>query len=150
VAVAAALVLEALPTLTATQVQDWLEEQAVDLGKAGKDNTYGAGRLNLQTAVIPGAALQGSTVTLAVAGIPFAPTGTFYLARSGCDDIVPTDVTQVSLSQLTGRIALSGAEIGLWAVVVTDTAPMPLTMAHRFLVASDQRYVPLAMKNASP
>jgi subtilisin family serine protease len=47
VAGAAALVLEAFPTHTPAQVQGWLESRALDLGEAGRDNVYGAGRLNL-------------------------------------------------------------------------------------------------------
>jgi subtilisin family serine protease len=47
VAGAAALVLEAFPTYTPAQVQDWLEDQALDMGEAGRDNAYGAGRLHL-------------------------------------------------------------------------------------------------------
>jgi subtilisin family serine protease len=49
VAGAAALVLEAHPTFTPAQVQGWLEDRALDLGEAGRDNVYGAGRLNLGT-----------------------------------------------------------------------------------------------------
>ena len=47
VAGAAALVLEAFPAYTPAQVQSWLEARALDLGETGRDNIYGAGRLNL-------------------------------------------------------------------------------------------------------
>jgi subtilisin family serine protease len=47
VAGAAALVMEAFPRYTPAQVQGWLEGRAMDLGQAGRDNVYGAGRLNL-------------------------------------------------------------------------------------------------------
>ena len=44
---AAALVLQANPGWTPAQVASFLEGQAVDLGAAGPDNVYGAGRLDL-------------------------------------------------------------------------------------------------------
>ena len=47
VAGAAALLLEAFPSYTPAQVQSWLQGRALDLGDAGWDNAYGAGRLNL-------------------------------------------------------------------------------------------------------
>lgn len=48
VAGAAALLLSEDPTLTADQLQAKLENDAIDMGAAGKDNLYGSGRLNLQ------------------------------------------------------------------------------------------------------
>jgi hypothetical protein len=55
VAGAAALVKGANPGYTADQIQAFLEGRAVDLGTAGKDNQYGAGKLAL------GAATGGGT-----------------------------------------------------------------------------------------
>lgn len=153
VAGAAALVLEADPTFTPAQIQNWLEERAVDLGPAGKDNTYGAGRLDLSpaiSAVTPSAALQGSTVTLTVSGAPFASTATFYLTRPGSADILPGDVTWVSFMQLTGSVNLSGQALGLWTAVVTNTPSSPITRPDAFLVASDQVRLPLITKSSTP
>jgi len=47
VAGAAALLLSQDPALTADQLQTLLEGSSIDMGSAGKDNTYGAGRLRL-------------------------------------------------------------------------------------------------------
>jgi hypothetical protein len=47
VAGAAALVLQANPGYTPAQLQSFLEGRAVDLGAAGKDNSFGAGKLAL-------------------------------------------------------------------------------------------------------
>ncbi len=47
VAGAAALVLSSRPGLTAGEIQSYLENWAIDMGAAGKDTIYGAGRLNL-------------------------------------------------------------------------------------------------------
>lgn len=51
VAGAAALVLSANPYLTPDEVQQALEESAVDLGTQGEDNQYGAGRIDVYEAV---------------------------------------------------------------------------------------------------
>ena len=47
VAGAAALVFEKYPSYTSADVKNYLEINAIDMGSAGKDNIYGAGRLNL-------------------------------------------------------------------------------------------------------
>jgi subtilisin family serine protease len=44
---AAALVLDFYPTFSPDQLQTFLQNRAVDLGVAGKDSIYGAGRLYL-------------------------------------------------------------------------------------------------------
>jgi subtilisin family serine protease len=49
VAGAAALVRQAYPNYTVAQLQQFLETNAMDLGTAGKDNLFGAGRLYLGT-----------------------------------------------------------------------------------------------------
>ncbi len=52
VAGAAALLLSQNPNWTADQLQSALEAQAIDMGIPGKDNTYGAGRLDLSLGMI--------------------------------------------------------------------------------------------------
>jgi subtilisin family serine protease len=52
VAGAAALLLSQHPEWTADQLESALEAQAVDLGEPGKDNIYGAGRLDLSLGTI--------------------------------------------------------------------------------------------------
>ena len=47
VAGAAALVKECYPSYTPAQIQSFLEDRAVELGTAGKDNLFGYGRLDL-------------------------------------------------------------------------------------------------------
>lgn len=58
---AAVLAKQLFPAYTPAQLQAFLEGRAVDLGSAGKDNTFGSGRLSLGSA---GAA----SVTMSVAG----------------------------------------------------------------------------------
>ncbi|MDQ6963776.1 MAG: S8 family serine peptidase, partial [Mariprofundales bacterium] len=48
----AALMLQANTSLTPQNIKQILEDTAVDLGDAGKDNTYGAGRINAYAAVL--------------------------------------------------------------------------------------------------
>jgi subtilisin family serine protease len=52
VAGAAALILQANPTLDHFGVKDALMETAVDLGSEGMDNYYGAGRVDVYEAVL--------------------------------------------------------------------------------------------------
>jgi hypothetical protein len=52
VAGAAALLLSQHPEWTADQLESALEAQAVDMGEPGKDNIYGAGRLDLSLGTI--------------------------------------------------------------------------------------------------
>ena len=62
VAGAAALVKQAFPAWAPAQIGQFLEDKAVDLGAAGKDNTYGAGRLYLDG--LPPFAVGGSVQEL--------------------------------------------------------------------------------------
>ncbi|NOR46717.1 MAG: S8 family serine peptidase, partial [Methanosarcinaceae archaeon] len=57
---AAALILQAYPDMTPLEVRQLLEDTAVDLGDAGKDNTYGSGRIDVFKAIFP----QVSTITI--------------------------------------------------------------------------------------
>ncbi|MDO8672458.1 MAG: hypothetical protein Q7O66_13665, partial [Dehalococcoidia bacterium] len=58
---AAALVKQAYPAYTPSQIQTYLEGRAIDAGAAGKDNIYGSGKLNLGN---PPARLGLNTTTL--------------------------------------------------------------------------------------
>jgi len=73
---AAALVKGAHPSYTPAAIQALLESRATDLGTAGKDNTYGSGKLNLGavpdsapplvTGVQPSGTVQGDSTTIVV------------------------------------------------------------------------------------
>ena len=80
VAGAAALVKSANPAYTADQIQTFLEGRAVDLGTAGKDNQYGAGKLALGAAPAAG-------------GLP-PPAPPAPVAVPGVLDPVPGAITQ--------------------------------------------------------
>lgn len=66
---AIALLAQAFPNLTATQIVDLLLRTTTDLGTAGVDSTYGHGELNLARAFAP----QGS-LSLASAAVPVSLT----------------------------------------------------------------------------
>jgi hypothetical protein len=98
---AAALFKAANPAYTPSAIQAALESRATDLGTAGKDNTYGSGKLNLAdktppivTGVQPSGAVYASSGTVAV----------YYLdSNSGVD----TASVQVTID----GTALSGCAI---------------------------------------
>jgi hypothetical protein len=69
---AAALVKQHFPSYTPAQIQAFLEGRAVDLGTAGKDNLYGAGRLDL------GSASNNFTLTMATSGSGIIDSVTVY------------------------------------------------------------------------
>lgn len=73
VAGAAALLLSQNPHWTADQLQSALESQAIDMGVPGKDNIYGAGRLDLalgtlhaRREIVPTIARPGDTLTVTI------------------------------------------------------------------------------------
>jgi hypothetical protein len=71
VAGAAALVKEAYPDSSVSELQTYLENNAIDLGTSGKDNLYGAGRLYL--GVPPPAPPSESLIYLPLIMKNFAP-----------------------------------------------------------------------------
>ena len=86
VAGAAALVKSADMTYTAGQVQAFLEGRALDLGTAGKDNQYGAGKLALGAvpttgglpAPAPGVAPQPAPATVSQADVGYPQTSQYF------------------------------------------------------------------------
>ena len=72
IAGAAALVKNAFPSYTNAQLRFFLENQAVDLGTAGKDNIYGWGKLNLGAVPLP-PLVRTLTVTSTTGGTVIQP-----------------------------------------------------------------------------
>lgn len=56
----AALILSANPDLTVAEMDQIIEETSLDLGSTGKDNTYGAGRVDAYQAVLEALTLVGT------------------------------------------------------------------------------------------
>lgn len=84
IAGAAALLIQAFPNLTATQVVDLLLRTARDAGAAGTDTTYGRGILDLTAAFAP----QGAT-SLAGSAIPVPVGDTTGVTSSPMGDAGP-------------------------------------------------------------
>src|SRR5262249_40271374 len=88
VAGAAALLLQHSPGLTPAQLQARIESLGVDLGTAGKDNTYGSGRealpslaVNTVLPSITGPAATGSLLTASPGTWSGSPTLTYQFER---------------------------------------------------------------------
>jgi subtilisin family serine protease len=116
VAGAAALLLSQHPEWTADQLESALEAQAVDLGEPGKDNIYGAGRLDLslgairaQRTISPQHAKPGDLVTVTLtATMPPGLFGGFELYEE-----TPWAVSHTSNCQLRTVNSL----VCIWPVV---------------------------------
>ena len=87
VAGAAGLVISANPGLNAQQVQDILKQNADDLGTAGWDASYGAGRLNVYKAVRAALGNAGNADTTAPTAALASPT-----AGSTVSGVVPINI----------------------------------------------------------
>jgi hypothetical protein len=116
VAGAAALLLSQHPGWTADQLESALEAQAVDLGEPGKDNIYGAGRLDLSLGTIqarrtisPKRVQPGDLITVTVtATMPPGLFGGFELYEE-----TPWAVSHTSNCQLRAVNSL----VCIWPVV---------------------------------
>ncbi|MBI2164876.1 MAG: S8 family serine peptidase [Chloroflexi bacterium] len=109
---AAALVLQANPSFTPAQVQAFLEGRAVDLGTAGKDNVFGAGRLAL------GAVTAEPTPTPTPIPTPVPPTATPVptpLPPTATPLPTPLPPTATATPELTPIPGVSGPGLGTMA-----------------------------------
>jgi hypothetical protein len=106
VAGAAALVKQANPGFTPSQIQAFLEARAIDQGAPGKDNQFGAGRLALGAA--PAAATATPTATAPAAGPGTAtptPTPTATPASSAACN--PRPNVAVTATPVGGRLQVT-------------------------------------------
>ena len=135
----AALVWTRDPSLTAAQVRERLLSTADDLGAAGRDDTFGAGRVNALRAVsftpgggygasyglgdIPRSAIAGTTTATSVL---LTNTSTFTWRASGSDAV---RLTYTWVDQ-AGATVLSGVPVPLAADVPPGaTVSVPFTLA---------------------
>ena len=117
VAGVAALVLSVNPALTATQVQDILKQSANDLGAAGRDTSFGWGRVNAAGAVnlaagnpVPPPPPPGDTT---------APTAGF---NSPAQNATVSGVVSVDVAA-SDNVGVASVSLSVDGVVVgTDTA----------------------------
>ncbi len=129
VAGVAAVLLSAHPTWTAREVREFLEQNAVDMGRPGKDNVYGHGRLYLPPLAPP----SGLRHAYGAAG--------WYLVSVPTEG-EPLDLFGVPLYEWTGTAYARPTSLsptrGYWARLPQGKA----VVAQGVVPASDQR-VPL-------
>ncbi len=125
----AALILSANPNLTVAQMDSIIEVTSLDLGATGKDNSYGAGRVDAQAAVQAALSVTG-TEEVQEAAVPQAmgistispnPVSTYasfnvYTAVSGAADISVFDVSGRRVANIDNRDIQSGASAYNWQI----------------------------------
>ncbi|MCD4707016.1 MAG: S8 family peptidase [Candidatus Sabulitectum sp.] len=127
----AALMLSANADLTVAQMDSIIETTSVDLGPSGKDNSYGAGRVDAYQAVSAAVALattgieesQGDAMPagMSISTISPNPVSGFasfsvYTAVSGIADISVFDVTGRRVSNIDNSEIESGANAYNWQI----------------------------------
>jgi len=108
VAGVAALMLSANPALTPAQVETYLRRGAEDKGAPGRDDFYGAGRLNAAAAV----AKAKPDTTAPLAGLAKVNGGVRFVNRR--DIRLATPATDVGSAVAHMRVANSGQPWGDW------------------------------------
>ncbi|MFN3683717.1 MAG: Ig-like domain-containing protein [Fimbriimonadaceae bacterium] len=148
VAGAAGILLSVNPSLTPNEVMQILKDTADDLGAAGRDNTYGTGRLNLRKAVV--GALQTlddqeePTVSI---NAPTSLSGTVQVTVNASDNVYVDSVDLYVDGNLIGRSTTSPATF-TW-----DTTTVPngnhLLVAKARDLKSNEGYaeLPVSVRN---
>ncbi|MCK4505159.1 MAG: S8 family peptidase [Candidatus Aegiribacteria sp.] len=104
-----ALVLDANPALSPAQVDSLLEVTALDLGDTGKDNVYGAGRVQIYEAVIAAlnVGIDGATGSTPESGLILSVAGSNPSFGTLMFDLY-TEISadmEISIFDITGRKA---------------------------------------------
>ncbi len=125
-----ALLLSANPELTVAEMDQILEETSIDLGATGKDNNFGAGRIDAYAAVLAALELVGTSEGES-AGIPAdavvlssvspnpvdgAAAFSLYLPSSGDVSISVFDVAGRAVAQVHSGQLSSGTHSYLWSL----------------------------------
>jgi subtilisin family serine protease len=102
-----ALLLDVNPSLSPAQVDMLLETTALDRGAAGKDNEYGAGRVQIYDAVLAAIALgtAGSGTAVPASGVVISSTGANPVTSAVRFDLYTGSWAEMDLSvfDLSGR-----------------------------------------------
>jgi len=117
----AALVLSINPSLSATNVEQIMQQSCVDLGLPGYDTTYGWGLVNAYNAVVLALALPPATITVTNTADSGAGTLRAALARAANGDTIDA-------SGVTGTILLTSGELRV-TNSVTILGPGPANLA---------------------
>jgi len=108
----AALLLSANPNLTVAQMDSLIEMTSLDLGSAGKDNTYGAGRVDAYQAVMG---------ALSMVGTEEETYGAVQPSAIGISSISPNPVTAYAAFTINA-VASGTADIAVFDVSGRRTA----------------------------
>ncbi|MCK5131938.1 MAG: S8 family peptidase [Candidatus Sabulitectum sp.] len=125
----AALILSANPNLSVAQMDSIIETTSLDLGSSGKDNTYGAGRVDAHQAVLAALSVtsteenNGAVVPAAmgISAVSPNPVNNFasfsvYTAVAGTADISVFDVTGRRVANIDNDEIESGANAYNWQI----------------------------------
>ena len=170
VAGAAALAVEVYRTYTPAQIQAFLEGRAADLGAAGKDNLYGAGRVNLGTPPNPTLSVYPTSIEkMGEQSGAYLDPVTLQITNAGTDTLTwsatpnspwlvvsPTSGTATAANPATATLTISTTALlpGIYDSSISWTAsagppPSPVPV-HLVLVPDGQLrrlYLPLVHKN---
>jgi serine protease AprX len=125
----AALILSANPSLTVAQMDSVIEVTSLDLGPAGKENTYGAGRVDALAAVQAALSMtgteeaQGAVIppAMGISAISPNPVSTYasfsvYAGVSGTADISVYDVSGRRVANIDSSDIQSGSNAYNWQI----------------------------------
>ncbi len=125
----AALLLSANPNLTVAQMDSIIEVTSLDLGTSGKDNTYGAGRVDAYQAVVAALSMtatedaeEASVATgMGISAISPNPVSNFasfsvYTAIAGTADISVFDVSGRRVANVENNEIESGSNAYNWQI----------------------------------
>jgi hypothetical protein len=109
-------------------------EGVVDGGTPGKYNEI----LPSIIAITPNSGINTGTISVIIAGSKFQPRATVTLTKTNEPNITGTDTVIVSPSTITATFNLTGAQPGVWDVVVTQgNQSGTLTKGFKVLIDND-------------
>ena len=125
----AALILSANPNLSVAEMDSIIEMTSLDLGTSGKDNTYGAGRVDAYAAVVAALSMTATEEAqeavigagMGISSISPNPVSNFasfsvYTALSGTADISVFDVSGRRVANIENNEIESGANAYNWQI----------------------------------
>jgi len=125
----AALILSANPNLSVAQMDSIIEMTSVDYGTSGKDNTFGAGRVDAYQAVLAALSLTGTEETngavvpslMGISTISPNPVNSYaafsvYAAVSGTVDVSVFDVAGRRVANISNSNVEAGACAYNWQI----------------------------------
>lgn len=138
-----ALMLEANPYLSPAQIDSLLEVTSLDLGSAGKDNQYGAGRVQIYDAVLGALSVgvENTAGSIPSPGVVLSLTGrnpvsssvsfNLYTGNTGDMNISVYDITGREMATVSSGRIEQGTHSYMW------TIPEDIGSGIYFLIASN-------------